>query len=80
MLTLIMWSLGLALMPLALGLVQALLAGARRLVSFSPSLTFDEFEERRDLCGLNSALSSHQAAIVGRISPTSGQSVSASRH
>ncbi|SIO31310.1 hypothetical protein SAMN05444166_3707 [Singulisphaera sp. GP187] len=83
MLTLVLWSLGMALMPLALGLVWAFLAGVGRLMGFGTSHPFDEFtefERRRDLCSLNSDLLSRSVSIAGRISPSGGKPLSASRH
>jgi hypothetical protein len=81
MLTLVLWFLGMAFMPLALHLVGALIAGVGRLMGFgAASHPFDEFERRRDLCSLNSDHFSSSASIAGRISPSGAGPLSASRH
>ncbi|AGA31504.1 hypothetical protein Sinac_7470 [Singulisphaera acidiphila DSM 18658] len=83
MLTLVLWSLGLAFLPLALGLAWRLIAGVGHLLGFGSSHPFDEFaefERRRDLCSLNSDLLSRSVSIANRISPSGGKPLSASRH
>lgn len=83
MLTLVIWSLGLAFVPLALSLAWTLITGVGHWVGFGGPDLGDAVagcERDRNLRSLNSDIISCSAALASRISPARGNSLSPSRH